>query len=452
MSNRKTDYLIIGNSAAGVTAAETIRRKCPSASITIVGEEPYPVYGRPLISYLIEGKTDEGHIGFKDPEFYSNNSIDALLGPEFKAVELLPKEQVAKLANGDSVEYEKCLMATGSIPFTPPITGLDGRSNVYTFMNLDDAKSAWKATVEATEKAHEEGRESRVVVIGAGLIGLKAAESLSHHADDVVVLELAPRILPAVLDDEGAEILQKMLAERGIRAFPGITAQQVRGEGDRATSIQLTDDSVIECDVIIAAVGVRPNSELAINAGAEAERGLVCDEHLQTSLPSVYAAGDVVQVSDALDGSKHPLALWPNAMRQGKVAGLAMAQAADEEIFESSFAVNAVDFFDASLLTAGLINPMEGSGCNIETRVTDDSYSKFVFRDDHLVGYILLNQPLNAGLYTAMIEQRIPLYEVNPAAFSGAPENLDFDASLRWQRLHKDYPEDRNKLGWKKVS
>lgn len=449
MANHETDYLIIGNSAAGVTAAEYIRAEDADGSVLIVSREPYAVYGRPLISYLIEGKTTEGRMGFKSSGFYDAHSIDTLLGPDYEAVALDGDAHRITLANGDTVSYGKCLIATGSVPFTPPIKGLEDRDNVFSFITLDDAKAAWAAAVEATERAHEASRKSRIVVIGAGLIGLKAAEALSHHVDSVVVLELAPRILPAVLDDEGAAILKELLEKHDITCLPGVSADELRGEGSSITSAVLTNGEELSCDLVIAAVGVRPNSALAVEAGAEQGRGLICGTDLQTSIHDVYAAGDVTQVTDLLDGSQRPLALWPNAMRQGKIVGQFMAGTVDAEPFEGNFAVNAVDFFDISLLTAGVINPPDDGGYEVRVLSEGAVYAKFVIKDDRLVGYILLNRPANAGIYTAMIEQRVQLSTLSGNIFEDAPINLDFPADVRWARLHKCYPSDRDERGWK---
>ncbi len=447
MENKSVDFLIIGNSAAGVSAAEHIRANDKTASITILSREPYAVYGRPLISYLIEGKTTEERIGFKEPSFYEDNHIEALLGEDFTATSLDADAHAVTLANGSVITYGKCLLATGSVPFVPPIAGLEGKTNVYPFMTLDDAKAAWAATVQATEIAHAKARASRVIVVGAGLIGLKAAEALSHHADSVLVLELAPRILPAVLDDEGAKTLQNLLASHGITCMPGVSVDEFMGEGDVIASARLTNGEVVECDVVITAVGVRPASALAVDAGAEQGRGLVCGTDLQTSLADVYAAGDVVQVTDLLDGARRPLALWPNALRQGKLAGLHMVGAPDAEPYEGGFAVNAVDFFEASLLTAGIINPAEDSDCEVEIHRSDECYTKFVKRDGFLVGYILLNRPQNGGIYTSLIEQKIPLDTLEGDLFDMAPLNIDFPQDLRWARLHKCYPANRDRCG-----
>lgn len=449
----RADYLILGNSAAGVSAAEVIRACDPAGSIAIASPEPHAVYGRPLISYLLEGKTSLERIGYKDPGFYDRLGITTLLGEGWAAEGLDAPAHEAVFANGERVGYGKCLIATGSIPFTPPIEGLADAANTATFLTLDDALQTKELAEQARRRSAAQGRESRAIVIGAGLIGLKAAEAISHAVDHVLVLELAPRILPAVLDAQGAAMLQRMLESHSITCRPGVSAQKILLDDGMARAAELTDGSIAECDFIVAAVGVRPNTAFAVASGAQQGRGLVVGTDLQTTLPDVYAAGDVVQVRDTLDGSQRPLALWPNAVRQGTIVGRHMTGSPAAEPFEGSFAVNAVDFFEASLLTSGIINPpedAEGISCRIDADEQAGTYAKFVERDGKLVGYILLNRPANAGIYTWLIENGTPLDSVDPAIFDAAPANLDFDDRTRWERLHACYPSDRDERGFAK--
>lgn len=449
MAARSTDYLIIGNSAAGVSAAEAIRSYSADASVLILSREPYAAYGRPLISYMIEGKTTEEKMGYKDPDFYTRNNFDTLFGTEYEAVSLDPQAHTVTLSNGDVVNYGKVLLATGSNSFVPPFKGYDGQKNAHAFMTLDDAKSAWADVNAATQRAHEQGKQSRVVVIGGGLIGLKAAEALSHHADIVEVFELAPRILPAVLDNQGAQVLQTQLLPHGIVCHPGVSVSEFESEGDQIVGAQLTDGGHIDIDVLMLCVGVRPNSSLAVDAGAEQGRGLVVGTDLQTTLPDVYAAGDLVQITDALDGSKRPLALWPIAVQHGKIAGMHMVGDPQAEPFVDAFAVNAVDFFEVSLLTAGLINPAPEAGCQVRIQADQTSYVKTVTRDGLLVGYILLNRPDRAGIYTSIIQNKIPLDAFEGDIFAAAPENISFPEPGRWNRLHMGYPSSLDQRGWK---
>lgn len=449
MAARFYDYLLLGNSAAAIAAVESIRAIDADASVCMVSPEAVPAYGRPLISYLLEGKTTLERMSLRPASFYGDNRVDTVFGQGGEAVALNPETHTVTLSSGDVISYGKVLVATGSIPFVPPIKGLMSRSNVSTFLSLEQAQTCAEAVGAATAAAHACGRESRVVVVGGGLIGLKAAEALLPYVDHVVVLEMAPRILPAVLDDAGAALLASALEERGIVCMPGITASEFTGEGDSITAALLTDGSTFECDYVVAAVGVRPNAALLEEAGAEMGRGVVVDETLRTSLPDVYAAGDVTQTTDLLDGSEKCLALWPNAVRQGRLAGAHMAGDATAEMFEGNFAVNAVDFFDLSLLTSGIINPDPEAGYTETVTVEGDTYTKFVTKDDRLFGYILLNRPENAGIYTALISRRVPLSSLSGDILTTTPRNLDFDEKIRWFRLHMGYPVGLDRNGWK---
>ncbi|MDO4182128.1 MAG: FAD-dependent oxidoreductase [Coriobacteriia bacterium] len=449
MATYTVDYLIIGNSAAGVNAAQHIRKVDAQGSVLMLSKEPYPAYGTPLISYMIEGKTTEDKVWFKDPEFYTRNNLQTLFGPEYEAVKLRSADHEVDLKNGETVAYGKVLLACGSVPFTPPFKGYNAQENTHNFMTLDDAKEAWADVEAATAAAHAQGRESHVVVIGGGLIGLKAAEALSHHADHIDVYELAPRILPAVLDAQGASVLQKMLEAHGVMCHPGLSADEFFSEGNRITKAHINDGTTVDVDVLMLCVGVRPNSALAVEDGAEQGRGLIVGTDMQTTLPDVYAAGDLVQITDSLDGAQRPLALWPIALEHGQIAGYNMACAPNAPQFEGSFAINAVDFYEASLLTSGLINPAEDSGCEQQIFCEGNQYVKIVTRGDYLVGYILLNRPEQAGIYSSIIRNQVPLSSFQGDIFQVAPENIAFDQQRRWERLHAGYPSQLDQLGWK---
>ncbi len=172
---------------------------------------------------------------------------------------------------------------------------------------------------------------------------------------------------------------------------------------------------------------------------------MICGPDLQTSLRDVYAAGDVTQVTDTLDGSKRPLALWPNATRQGRIAATHMAGLPAAPADEGSFAVNAVDFFETTLLTSGIINPPEDAGFDVRTHADGDSYVKFVIKDDRLMGYVLLNRPDNAGIYTAAIENSVPVSSLGEGIFDRTPLNIDLPQGAK--RLHRGYPSSLDGLG-----
>lgn len=444
MAERNCDCLIVGNSAAGVNAATAYLSAKPSDRVIVVGLEDRPAYGRPLISYMLEGKTSEELMGYGE-----NGSEELLLGAEYEVVSLDAEKHEASLTNGDTVRYRVCLVCTGSVPFVPWIDGMDEVKDRCSFLTVEDALRAREAASAANERAHAEGRSGRIAVIGGGLIGLKAAESLVSYVDEVHVFELAPRMLPAVLDQKGSSLLQSSLESHGVYCHPGLSVSRVLTEDGFVRKLSLTDGAEFTCDAIVLAVGVRPNTALLEKAGAEIGKGVVVDGSLRTSLPDVFAAGDVTQVADSLSGAKRPLALWPIAVRQGRLAGLRMAGVEEGADFESAFAVNAVDFFDCSLLTAGLINPAAEDDCEETVRVDGRSYEKRVVRNGRLVGYILLNCPDGAGVLSSLVESGAVLADLDEACLENRWFNLAFDEDRRWARLHKGYPEFMDRLGRK---
>ncbi len=443
------DYAIVGNSAAGIAAAEAIRKQDTEGTILMLSKEPYLAYGKPLISYLIEGKTDDAHLAYRDASFYERANITCAFGPECEVVALDADQHVLALANGVRVQYGKCLLAVGSTPFVPrSIKNWRNRENIHTFECLDDALAAWQDTVAATERAHAEGRKSRVIVVGGGLTGLKAAEALSHIADEAFVLTHGPRIMSKILDAQGSEQLIELLAERGVTVVTNTSVDEFLGEEGPCHEAKLTEGSTINFDVAIAAVGVRPAMGLAEQAGAEIGKGVVVDETLATTLADVYAAGDMTQVVNAFDGSKRPLALWTNAVRQGAIAGAQMAETPNAPVYGPDYAENIVDFFDISVMTCGVVNPPEGEGFQTIAYQGKDSYAMFVTKDDVLMGYVLVNHPERAGIYNALIAHHVNISELDPDMLGRAPRNLDFDAETRWNRLHESYPTALDRKGF----
>lgn len=389
-------YVIIGNSAAGSTAAVTLRRMDPDGEITIVTEEPYDAYSRPLISYYLKGKTTLEKSYLRTPSFYEENRITVLKNTKARKIDTATK--TVFFENDGALDYDKLLLATGSVPFVPPIEGVGGKANVFGFLNFEHA-----------EKIKEYAKPShQAVVIGGGLIGLKAAEGLSKLCCKVTVIELADRLLPTILDKEAARIVGNHIEENGISFLLGTSIREAYPApgSDLVGQVMLTTGETLECDLLVLAVGVRPNTALAANAGIRIERGILTDEHLETSVPDIYAAGDCTVSTDLLDRQMKILALWPNAVEQGELAATAMA--GGEAVFKGGFAMNAIDFFGMHIMTAGLINPT-GEEYEVRIAVHDRSYRKLVIREGTLVGYILIGDPDRTGIYTSLISEKTPL-------------------------------------------
>ncbi len=413
-------YVIIGNSAAAVGAVEAIRRVDDRGPITLIAAEPYHTYSRPLISYYLAGKVTEEQMAYRPRDFYIQNGVKTLLGRKAEAVDTRARRVV--LADGEGVAYQKLLIATGGRPFVPPVQGLD-KAGVFTFTTMDDVKAMAK---EATPGA-------RAVVIGAGLIGLKAAEALIRKGLQVTVVELANRVLSAILDQEGAAIVQAHLEKQGICFLLNNTVTQVTGE-ERIKGVLLQDGQELACDLLVVAIGVVPNTAVATGTGIRVNRGILVDDTLCTSEADIYAAGDVSEGYDMVHGTWRVLPLLPNAYRQGEVAGLNMAGQVAK--FAGGFAMNAIGLFGLPILTAGLAWP-EGEGYRVLVRADEErqNYRKVVLKDDRVVGFILINQVDRAGILTSLIAAKTDVCGFEEGLLEPGFGYVHIPVELRHQRL-----------------
>lgn len=412
-------YVIIGASAAGLAAAEAVRKYDAQGTVTVLTEEEYMPYSRPSISYYLKGKVKESNMALRKPTFYKEKKIDVITSSKVAAIDM--EKKIVK-AGRKNYPYDKLCLCTGSKPFVPPMDNVEGKANALTFLDL-------KATKVVKTLANA---KTRAVVIGAGLIGMKAAEGLVKICKSVDVVELAPRVLPSILDAKSAKQVKKHLENNGIRFHLENTVVKASSKGKQITAVTLKDGKKLPCDLLILAVGVRAQTELAEKAGLEVNRGIITDtETMQTSNPDIYAAGDCCVSTDMLDGSKKIIALWPNAVLQGNVAGAQMAGA--DVTVGGTYSVNAIDFFGLRICTCGLINA-QGERYSDKIRQDGDVYKRLVFEGDKLVGYVLINSSVNAGMYTNLISNKISLDTIQGDIMDN-PSIFMFDKDTRITKL-----------------
>jgi nitrite reductase (NADH) large subunit len=430
------DYLIVGNSAAGIAGAEAIRSLDETGTVGIVSDEDWPAYSTPAISYLVKGDITAENMHLRPDDFYDSNHFDCIFGKPAVAIDAEAHE--LELSDGRRVGYGKLLLACGSVPSTPPVEGLEGQSNVHHFTRVADA-IACIDQAKAAMRSKSKNRPVRAIVIGGGLIGLKAAEGLSQRVDEVVVL-VRRTIMRSILDDEAAKMLTQQLLRNNVLVRTQTEATKVHSKDGRVVGVDLKDGGYLDCDLLVIATGERPNCQMAVDAGAEADRGLLCKPTMQTSLPDVYAAGDCASSYDVLDRKHKTLMLWPNAMLQGKVAGTCMA--GGNASYEGSFAINAVGFFDMSILACGMIKPQDES-YTIRTSLDNDRYRRFILKDDRLYGYLLVNSPENAGIYTFLVRNKIPLSQLVDDVFGeNGIHMIDLPDDVRLQQMHNGLKAD----------
>ena len=403
-------YVIIGGSAAAIGCIEGIRSVDKTGEIILITRETEWNYSRPLISYLLEGKTTRDKMWCRPDSFFTRNGVTVKAG--VLATALDAGDRTVRLSTGERLAYDRLLAATGSRPFVPPIPGLETVERTFCFQTLSDAS----ALAEALRP------ESRVLILGAGLTGVKCAEGLRGLCAQIAIADLAPRVLPAVLDDTAAAMVQARMEEKGVRFYLNDSAAAFRGNTAR-----LQSGTELEFDVLVTAVGVRPNTQLVADAGGAVDRGILVDGRCATTLPDVYAAGDCAQGYDAVSGEKRMLPLWPNAMLQGETAGINMAGGRAD--YTQGIALNASGVFGLHMITAG---SYEGESFTVQR---DGSYKRLVTADGVLKGVIMVGDVSRAGIYTDLIRKKKPLSEIDFDLIRESPQLMAFSQKDRRVQL-----------------
>ncbi len=390
------NYIIIGNGTAAVSAVEGIRSLDPTGSITIISREEHPAYCRPLISYYLEGKASPQRMLCRSESFYKDNSAEVVYS---SAASLDPKAKTVKLENGTELEYTKLLIASGSSPFVPPMEGLETIPNKGFFMTLDDAYALERMTDE----------NSRVLIVGAGLIGLKCAEGLAERVKKITVCDLAQKVMPSILDDEAADMVKSRLEAAGIELLLGDTAAKF--DGSKAV---MRSGVQVDFDVLVVAVGVRPNISLFKDAGGECGRAITVDSHMRTSIPDIYAAGDCTEMIDISSDGIKVMALMPNANIQGFCAGVNMT--GGDKTFDNAVPMNSIGLFGCHVMSAGSYDGEK------RTVRTESGLKEFYIRDNLLKGFIIVDDTERAGIYTSLIRNKIPLGDIDFESLAKQPE------------------------------
>jgi len=397
-------HVIIGCSAAGTKAAETLRRLRPDDEITVISDEASPLYSRCLLPHLLGGSRDEDGIRFRPEDFFSRWRLNRVLGASVTAVE--PDRSRVIIQGNGILEYDRLLIATGSSSFIPPVPGLAG-PRVLGLRTLDDARR-----IGALARASR-----RVVIVGAGFVGLEAAYALRRKGLEVTVAEKLPGILPQQMDHEAAGIIQKDIEDAGVRLVLGTGILEVR-EGGQSLHVILEDERALEADFVIVAAGTRPNVGFLEQSGIHVERGIPVDGQMSTNVQGVYAAGDVAVTVDAVTGSPGLTPIWPNAVVQGRVAGLNMA--GRNRLYSSQIALqNAVEFQDVPAVSLGLSRPPKTEGYEVISMHSPARgiYRKMVLRGDIPVGMILVGDIRQSGVVASLIRRRRPLAKDLKEAF-----------------------------------
>lgn len=414
--------VIIGNSAAAIGAVEAIRRKDLSVCLTIVSDEPHPVYSRPLLSYLLSGEIRSDQIFFRPKNFYERNNVRPLLGRSVLRVDF--KKKSIHLKDGEQISYDRLLIATGGRPFIPKIEGLNLKG-IYSFTKLEDAKRISSALKESQE----------AVVIGGGLIGLKAAEALKKRGMKVTIVELAPRILSLTLDSIASSLVKEALKREGIRLITSNTVEAILGNG-HVKSVRLADGKMLKAHLVVVAIGVVPNVEPFKESPLLIEKGIFVNERMETNLPDVYGAGDVVQTYDRILKLHRTLPIWPNAYIQGKVAGYQMVGEKAYR-YDGGFMMNSIEVAHIPTISIGLIDPPSEDGYQVLKKLDRKAglYRKIILKENRIVGAIFTGQIDRAGMVTGLLREQINVKGFKKELLSGQFSFVSLPKTLRKEKL-----------------
>lgn len=374
-------HIIIGNGVAGTEAAMSIRGVDENAEITIISESPHMFYYRPkLIDYLAGEVTLDSFTMYK-ADRYNDKDIELVLNTRIDQID--PDKRQVTTASGKIYVYDRLLLATGSVSFVPPINGID-KKGIFAFRNVADAD----AIISHSEK------HSSFVIIGGGLLGLETANSLLKRGCTVSVVEYLDRILPRQLDTDGSSMLKKMLEDKGISFVLNDSVQSIEGDAS-VTGVRLESGTVINADGVVISSGIRPRMELARQAGLDINRGIMVNDYLQTSVESIYAAGDPVEHRDKMYG------IWPASREQGKIAGRNMT--GENVPYEGTpmsvmLKVTGIDLYSAGDFKNSVAKSVVSTDSN--------AYRKFLYTRDMPVSAIVLGDPDAIKVARRVIEGR----------------------------------------------
>jgi nitrite reductase (NADH) large subunit len=389
-------HVIVGTGIAGTLAAETIRKFDSNSSITMLGGEPFYPYCRPMISMLLEGSITPEEMAIRERDDFRSRDIGLLLGESVGKVNI--PERTLETEQGKVIPFDRLLIASGADPVKIQAEGCD-LANIFTMRHREDVERMLKVLPEVRS----------VLIVGGGLVGLKAVHALVARGKKVTMVEKLGHPLPLVVDRKSGDKITKKLEELGITTRMGVTVNAFDGNGHVREAF-LDDGSKVVSDLVVIAVGSRPAVSFLEKSGIKVDEGIQVSPCLETEAEGVFAAGDVAQAMDVALNRRKVNAIWPVAVEQGIVAGMNMA--GRSVAYRGSMGRNVVRIGDLDVLTGGLVNPPPNEGYEVleDENRRRKTYRKLVFKGDILKGLVMLNQVEKGGTFLSMIQRQMPVH------------------------------------------
>lgn len=380
--------IIVGNGIAGTLAAKTLRETDPEVGIEIFAAEPHLYYPRPNLIEFIAGRLPFDRLFAFPEKWYAQHRIEVHTGTPVE--KLVPDEHHVLAAGGRRIPYDVLLLANGASAAPPPIPGAEKRG-VFTLRTLGDALALLDYLKE----------HPRAAVLGGGLLGLEIARALRSRGAEVEVVEFFDYLLPRQLDPAGGALLRREIEKTGIRVRLGTVTDEILG-GTDVRGLRFKNGLTTEADTVILATGVRPNLDLARDAGLQTDRGVLVDEFLQTSRPRIFAAGDGIQRGDAVYG------IIPASFDQARIVAANIL--GQRKVYEGTVPSNTLKVAGVHLTSVGVVNPQGPGFEEIRLEKPEEGiYKKIVLRNDALVGAIWMGTKTGASAITRGVSQKIPV-------------------------------------------
>jgi nitrite reductase (NADH) large subunit len=388
-------YVIIGTSAAGLAAAEVVRARDPEGGISLISDEEHLPYSRPLLTYLLGREIKPEKIFLKSADYFAAWGFNPVLGKAVVRVD--PEAHTVTLAGGDTLPFDRLLIASGARPRRPDIPGLD-LDGVYTLRHLAD--------VQRLEAGLPEG--GTVVVVGAGAVGLKMADALVTRGLTVRLLARGAQPLTRILDQVSAELLMAVVQEKEIDLHLHSWPEAVLGKNGRVTGVALNNNRELQAQAVLFSVGVEPRVEFLAGTDLAEADGIRVDSLMHTKAPDIFSAGDCCVPKHLLTDQHTSFHIWPAAVAQGQVAGANMA--GGRRRYDGILPMNSISLKGFRIITGGHFTPDTQDG-EIFTELDRHRrrYRRLVFQEGRLVGVTLVGEVEQAGIYFQIMSQKLPV-------------------------------------------
>ena len=394
----QTKYLIVGSSHAALEAVSAIRMHDPEGSLTVVTRDAHLPYSPTVLPYVVSGKSAPERIFLRDEDFFVRNKVS--YRPKAALAALHADSNTAELADGSHLVYEKLLLATGASPAIPPIPGIDTVS-YHVLRTLDDALKLRDAIAKSKQ----------AVVLGAGLVGMHAAENLVKAGASVTIVEMSDQLTAGYFDKVAAQMIEQAFIDNGAKIMTGNRVVRLEPSSVGA-KLTLENGTTLEADLLLVATGVKPEMAYLNGSGVEHGQGILVDDRMQTSVANVWAAGDCAQARGFFTGTPVMNAILPDATVQGRVAGMAMAGDPGIKEYPGGVPLNTYHFFGRHAISVGSSKVPDGG--EVVTRFDEKTgrYLKAIFQDGRLTGIFGVNEFFDGGVMAQLILRRIDLTDV----------------------------------------